>query len=273
MGAYQKEVDFDIKSALFESKPMVELAKLIKKTNGDAFCKLPFDHVLEGESLGADILFDEKRLELRRGKSIYHSPQEIINLPMIDGEKGRMLQVLTAGEVLTQEGEAIVLNISGPLTILNCLMEAEVLFRALRKNRTSMEQILDRIQEEILRYVKAATKHHICMFSYADPMSGIDILGPKLAQEICETHTVVLLKRILKTFGNGELLLLCPKITGLLKELWLAEEKTVPLPEPMNYQKACLYQVEKSRLIGMNCINNNRNIVENIKELVLTGED
>ena len=77
------------------------------------------------------------------------------------------------------------LMISGPFTIFNVLIDPKYVFKAMRKQPELMRDIFQKIERELLSYIKIAVEYGVDMISYADSSGGVNILGPKMAGQIC----------------------------------------------------------------------------------------
>lgn len=244
---------------LYDVESIVEIALLIKdsKNNGfkEKFCKLPFDHILEAESLGAKTYFDKERMELRLSGLRFDSFVDVSNLPEIDFQEGRMNQVLTAAEFLIAKGENVILNVSGPFTILNGLIPVECIFRGWKKEPELMGRIFTKLIDEILRFVEEGRRRGIKFFSYADSLGGVSILGPKLMEEIVERYTYPLIREVKEQLKEDEMLILCPKTSLAFIDLGKAAVKKVQLSQPMSYQEGILEMQGKCKIVGLRCIN------------------
>ena len=131
-GTWAKE-DYEIcfPDAYLKSEDMIRLSRAVKKHHGTGHCQLPFCHTLEAEALGGMIRLGDGLTGPRTGGYRCSSLEEVLELPAMDLESGsskRTRETLEACRRLKEDGEAVVFLISGPITILNGLMDAEVLF-------------------------------------------------------------------------------------------------------------------------------------------------
>ena len=92
--------------------------------------------------------------------------------------------MLLACQALREEGEHVVLQVSGPFTILNVLIDAKYVFKAMRKKPELMKEVFWKLGGEILRFMEEAKKYGVDMISYADSSGGLNILGPKMAEQV-----------------------------------------------------------------------------------------
>lgn len=257
-----------------ESEAMTVLAKAVKEHNGSQMCQLPFCHTLEAEALGGIIRLGDGICGPRTGGYRCSSPEEVLELPDLDPDSetaGRLRETLQACRRLKEENEPVLFLISGPLTILNGLVDAKVLFRALLKKPELMEKIFEKLGRDILTVMKAAEAAGADLLSYGDPAGGVNLVGPKVAERVAKTFTAPFFKQADLELNRETTVLFCPKTAFALIGTELAEWKDHVLPEPMEYLPAVLYKKETIRFAGQDCINRIGNKLENgvLKELIL----
>lgn len=235
---------------------MARLALELKKHDNSSFCELPFCHTVEGEALGGIINYGDENIGPRGKEYICTTAEELLNLPKIDYSKGRISEVLKACSYLREQGENVVLYISGPFTILNILIDPRHIFKIFRKNPEAMKDILDKIKGEILSLVKEAQKAGVNMISYADSTGGVNILGPKLAEEVAEIFTYPLLKEMEEIIDDKTIVLLCPKTTFAMLGIEKAQWEEIDLGNPMKYSEGCEKVIGKAKFVGQMCVKN-----------------
>lgn len=235
---------------------MAELALVMKEFEGATFCELPFCHTLEGEALGGIINYGDENSGPRAKEYICTTAEGLLNLPEIDYTRGRISEVLQACKYLREKGEDVVLDISGPFTILNVLMDPMLIFKFLRKEPEGMQAVFDKLIKETLRFVEAGRQAGINMFSYADAAGGLSILGPKLAEQMVELYTYPLLKEVENNLDAGAIFLLCPKTTFALLGTERAGWKDIALDEPCRFSEGCRKAIGQAKFVGQMCIKN-----------------
>lgn len=235
---------------------MAQLAQEIKKYEKSNFCTLPFCHTLEGEALGGNINYGDENIGPRAKDYICTTAEELLALPKIDFSKGRMAETLKACRYLREKGENVVLYISGPFTIMNVLADPRHTFKIFRKNPEVMKDIFDNFSNEILCFVKEAQKFGVNMISYGDSTGGLNILGPKLSEQVVEMFTYPLFKKIEAILNDESIVLLCPKTTFALLGTEKAVWKDIDLGAPMVYSQGCVNVIGKAKFVGQMCIKN-----------------
>lgn len=235
------------------------LARALRLTRGDRFCRVPFCVTVEAEALGAKIKLGDNRFGPRVEAYAYTTLEDLRSLPEIDFTKGRVAEVLGSVEYLYGAGESVILNLEGPFTILASLMEPRVFYKAVRKERELVDAVIKRLEDSIFEYVVLGIQKGAEIISYGDPMGSMDVVGPKIYQEVVGIVTLSLLKRveahILKT-GARVLVHLCGKTSISLENVGLCRMIIVDVSEGSNYGEALLEQLNKGavKFIGNACI-------------------
>ena len=112
---------------------IARLARTIRQNEDASYCLLPFCHTLEAETLGADIYLGDGKTTPRARHPRCSDLSEVLDLTM-DFSNSRLQETLAACRLLKEQGETVLFQISGPLTILNSLVPSDMLFRAFRKD-------------------------------------------------------------------------------------------------------------------------------------------
>lgn len=251
-----QELDLQFPEAYKNWSSMALISEKLKEHDGSIFCELPFCHTVEAEAMGGHINFGDEKIGPRAKDYICTSAEEILGLPEIDYSKGRISEVLKACKYLRDKGENVVLYISGPFTIMNVLIDPRHIFKAFRKNPETIKCIFDKFQKEILRFVEEAQKSGVNMISYADSSGGLNILGPKISEQVVEMFTYPLLKRIEKIINDETILLLCPKTTFALLGTDRAVWKDISVGVPIKYSEACIKVIGQAKFVGQMCVKN-----------------
>lgn len=254
---------------------MVKYAKLRKEISKAHFVELPFCHTVEAESLGGKIVYGDAITGPRAKEFIYDNLIDILDIGEIDFEKGRIYEVLKAIKMLSLEGEDIVFEVSGPFTILNSLVDSEVLFKTLRKDRDLMKKVYDKIGKEIYKFIDFAIKNGAKYISFADSAAAVGIIGPKYTKEYVEDFLYEFIKQIVELSKNkSATILICPRITFALYGMDLIRFNNVPLDKEMPYFDAIKMNIDKIKLTGQMCIKNRDYILKPpfIKELIFSSK-
>ena len=242
---------------------MAAVAEALKESEGASFCELPFCHTVEAEAMGGIVNYGDEKAGPRAKEYICTTPEELLQLKEIDFSKGRMHELLVACRHLRDKGENVVLEVAGPFTIFNVLIDPKYVFKGMRRQPELMKQVFWKIGDEILKFVVEAQKYGVNMISYADSSGGVNILGPKMAEQVVEDFTYDFLKKMAEVVTDEAIVLLCPKTTLALLGTDKAEFVDVRLPEPMVYGEACAWMIGKEKFVGQMCIKNIKYTLDN----------
>lgn len=251
-----KRLKLTFPDAYLHWESMAQIASALKEYEGADFCALPFCHTVEAEAMGGLVNYGNEKTGPRAKEYILSSMEEFLELPAIDYSAGRIHEVLLACSHLREQGEDVVLEIAGPFTILNVLVDPKYAFKAMRRQPELMEKVFGKFEEELLRYIAEAIKYGVNIISYADSAGGVNILGPKMAAQVVEAFTYDFLKKAEELIGDEAVIQLCPKTTLMLMGTEKARYREVSLGSSMRYGSACAAMAGKEKFTGQMCIKN-----------------
>lgn len=240
--------------AYLHADTMATLSKANKEKTGNAICILPFCHTVEAEAMGGSITLGNEIAGPRAKEYVYMNYEELVNLPDINLKEGRIHEVLLACKMLKEQGEYVALEVCGPITILNVLIDTKYIFKGMRKKPELMKQVFEKIGNEMLRYMEEAKKYGVDFISYADSAGGVNILGPKMAEQMVDDFTYEFLKSAEKLADDKTMIMLCPKTTFALLGTNKAELVDVKLSRPLKYTQGCIEALGRVKIVGQQCI-------------------
>lgn len=257
-----------------EAGQMAAMAAVKKEKAGDVFCELPFCHTAEAEAMGADIRLGDGTAPPRARSFKCTSLKELGELSEMNLSDGRMREILTACRLLFEKGETVVLNISGPFTIWNSLIDLPCVLRAVRKEPETMVKLFGKVRYDLLRLIREAKRAGVTAFSYADAAGGVNILGPSLAGRVTRWFTVPFLQQAQKITDKDCIILLCPKTTLMLTGTEAAMLRDIPFNETLRYGEACKQAVGKARILGQMCLKRRMDPLPDrtLKEVILRAD-
>ena len=243
----------------FENKDAFARCSLrMKENTGAAFCSLPFCNTVEAEALGAIVHFENEDETPRIREPLCKTLDQILQLPKIDYEEGRIREILCACKILDEKKECVMYELSGPLTILNGLTDLSIVLKAIRKKQEEMKRLYEKLEDELVRFVDHLICCNVQMISYADPIATKEILGQKMVKQIHTEFTVPFLKKI-----KGDCtIVLCPKMAGDLIDAGLCHIEEIKFTEKLSYGEACRKMAGCSQIISFMCIHNEQKILE-----------
>lgn len=235
---------------------LATLSMEMKKYKKDNLCRLPFCNTVEVEALGGNIKLGDAKTGPRVESYAYSSIDELLEMGDIDFTSGRIREVLKAVEILSGTGELVVLNVEGPFTIITSLIDSRVFYKAIRKNKEIVNNVLTILEDNIVKYIKEGVKRGAKIISYGDPVGALDIVGPKVYREYSGKFSYNILKRVEDEIGSS-ILHICGKTSTVFQNMGLIETRPIKLKEDITYGESIDYILKNRsdvRIIGHNCI-------------------
>lgn len=242
--------------AYMHSETMQTLAKAIKAHDNSDFVLLPFCRTVEAESMGAILNYGDANTGPRAKDPICANLDEVLALPSIDFGKKRIHEVLDACAAMKAGGETVCLEVTGPFTILNALMEPRLVFKAYRRDRDKMKLVFDKFADQLTAYLEEGKKAGVDVFIFSDSAGALDILGPKFLTNAVEDFYDPFLRRVSDVMDDSCIFLLCPKFTYALLDTGHAEFREHQLEPGTDFLSAMLKMKGEAKLAGQVCIKN-----------------
>ena len=255
-----EKLNVDYAEANNDASMMAALSRRIKEQKKLGYSRLPFCHTVEAEAFGSKVIFDS---ELGNRISCYSIDdiESVYKLSDINLNAGRVSEVLDAITILKQCGEKVVLDVTGPISIATSVIDSKLFYRSLRKDRENADKFLQKIENGIVDFMLEGIKRGADVISFADPTGTIDIVGPKIYEEVSGKSTHKILKRIEKSLDKC-IVHICGKTSTSLEAVGLLEIEKVTA-EGENYFEM-IENIKKERkdinFIGHWCLKlNNKN--------------
>ncbi len=246
----------DFPDAYMHSDTMQTLAKAIKAHDDAQFCLLPFCRTVEAEAMGAVLNYGDANTGPRAKDPICESCEDVLALPDVDVTKGRMAEVLDACAKLKAEGETVCLEVTGPFTMLNALMEPRKVFKAYRKDHDGMVKVLEKLGASLLKYIEAGRKAGVDVIIFSDSAGAPELLGPKFMTQAVEDFYHHFLKKIEGLMDESCIFLLCPKFAYAVIDTGYGEFRDHQLDEGIDFLQAMLQMKGRVKIAGQVCIKN-----------------
>lgn len=208
-----------------DSSSMAILSKSLKEYKKEQYCTLPFCHTVEPEALGSTVILDNV-IGNRIGKYSIDDINLIDNIPKVDLSSGRISVVLDAIKKLKDYGEKVCLEVTGPISLATSIMDGQVFYKALRKDRETVDRLLKLIEDIIVEYILEGVKQGADIISFADPTGTMDIIGPKIFEDVAGKSTYNILNRIENQLENT-IVHLCIKTSTSLESIGLLESTKI----------------------------------------------
>ncbi len=189
---------------------IADVSLRLKEWRGQGFCTLPFCHTVEAEALGAHIVSGNAPVGSRAGAPVFASLEEVLHVRMPTEPQGRMARMLAACALLADRGERVAFTLSGPVSILSCLVDIGTFFRAWRKDRDLACAALSHLGEQLTPFAHHMAEAGTAAISYADPPCAPAIVGPRCSREIAEEFTFGFVETLCREIPDEVDILLCP---------------------------------------------------------------
>lgn len=180
------------------------LARRISEDLNKSFYQLPFCNTIEAEDLGAVIRYANEESTNRVGEAVCTSADELKKL--IDYKFSHTSFISERAEAIYQaigdlkrQGKPIIFNITGPITILSYLVDMNVIIKLKRKEPELIEKLENLVLSHVEFYINHFKSAGVDLFSYADPVGNIDILGKRYF----EKWTKPLASRVIEIFEKA----------------------------------------------------------------------
>lgn len=252
-----------------EKEQMIRFAMLERETGGKPFCTIPPDHTLEAEALGGKVRYGNEVAGPRAEVPVCQSLDELMEYSGLDTSKGRIREALDACRDLRKNGQEVLFQMSGPLTIWNTLIDVKHVLKGMRKSPEQLEVLLKNVEEDMLRLLVEVKKSGVRLVSYADSAGGLQILGPKSMEWMTRIFTISFLRRAEEIMGQEMAMILCPKTGLALIGTELAVHGEILVPGVMTYQEACVQAVGKASFISQVCINRRNTVIKSGKLMTI----
>lgn len=203
-----------------DAETMAKLAEFPYKNRLFDNIGVPFCMTVEAEAMGAKVDLGDEFTEPRVCEYAIGTVTEYNKLQPIQMDEGRRKVVLDAIRLLCRSSPdaAIIGNITGPISTASSLIDANVFYRELRKEKAAAHAALDFVTEQLIAFGKAQIKAGAEFIAIADPSGTGEILGPKLFEE----YALPALNRIceeLKPLCKGVIVHICGQLRTIYPQL------------------------------------------------------
>ena len=248
-----------------EAEPMAKAALAVQAGNDSTYAVLPFCHTVEGDAFGGKVNYGDARIGPRGAEPILNKLEEVLGLADFDLENGRIKEVLDAVSLLKKEGAKVMLEVSGPVTVLNIVIDPKEIFINMRKQPELMAKVYEKLSRNLIAYMKEAWRRGVDMISYADSAAAVDIIGSRMLSGFVDDFVYPFFKKLEGEMGERDVIHLCPKTAYALIDCEKADVVELPVDTELTYGETLELARGKERFIGCRCINN-------IKSPMLTGK-
>lgn len=221
------------------------------------YASIPLSSTLESEAMGAVA-------EMGKVKNYKYDD---VNDVVIDFDYNHK-HVRTLFEAIEKMNgkKKIVVEVSGPLVILDNLVSSEKVFRSLRKKHDRIVELYDEIRSVLVQYIDKLIDCGVKVISFSDSLAAADIIGPKQTEIYVDEFLMKFLDDI-KNIDKPFNLHLCPKSTMALIGLGKAEFKKIEKNTEQRYIDF-LFEGD-NKIFGDRCMNLSDRKFKKINEIII----
>lgn len=232
-----------------DSAKLADAATMAEKSG---WVRIPFCNTLCAEGLGAHPELMPQGAKIR--ETPYQTPEDLPET--FSPDFPRMDAMLRALDQLSGAGRQVIYQIEGPFTLLSYLLPMGKMFSTLRKPEG--QEMLRKAENWVSQYAALAAKHGAKMFSFADPIATVDILGKKVFTGIYRACCERILKRLRVEHPNV-MIHLCGRLTQSLLDIEACRterwEPDIPCANYAQALSAWCVQERGNVMAGQYCLN------------------
>lgn len=192
-------------------------------------------------------------VKFENGRTAYPIYDDICDIKLdMNYSKDEYMAMLKAIEILGEE--KTVIEIRGPISVLDNLIGATNVMRAMRKKRETLISLYSKLTYIYIDYIKKMLDMGVRVFSFTESILSPNVLGPREVANYVDDFLLNFLREIDKLANDYDFTLhLCPKSTFAIIDL----DKGFLEPIELNNQKKYIDILfdNLSTLMGDRCIN------------------
>lgn len=239
-----------------------------EKNNDKSACfTLPLSEIIISEGMGVDLIVNKKDNTLKSREYIYNDIEELSKNIKFNLEVMKIKNTMQVCKYFSEKNEDYIFNVPGVMSILNGMIEITKIFKAIRKDKETMEVIFYKIRKYILKYLEEAFKNGVRVISYSDPILRDGIMSKKESNWIMEKFTYELMNDLKVVMPSNAIVHICPQNIKLMEAAGIIKMQDFNLEE--NYYNKLVFELkEKENFVGGMCINSRKKTNE-IKKIEL----
>lgn len=197
---------------------------------------VPFCMTVEAEALGSIIDMGTEFYEPHVIKYGINTVSDWEKLNKLDFNIGRTKVILDAINILKNEttNVPIIGNLTGPISVATSLLDPNVFFKELRKNKENCHKFLKYISEQIMQFGIKQIEAGADVITISDPSATGEILGPVNFREYVVPYLNYIINGIRKKCGVGIIVHICGRMKLVYKELINIESNALSFDSLVN---------------------------------------
>ncbi len=264
-------IDDDIKKYFpmaYDDYQYMKKVVYYEKNNDKSACfTLPLSEIIISEGMGVDLIVNKKDNTLKSREYIYNDIEELSKNIKFNLEVMKIKNTMQVCKYFSEKNEDYIFNVPGVMSILNGMIEITKIFKAIRKDKETMEVIFYKIRKYILKYLEEAFKNGVRVISYSDPILRDGIMSKKESNWIMEKFTYELMNDLKVVMPSNAIVHICPQNIKLMEAAGIIKMQDFNLEE--NYYNKLVFELkEKENFVGGMCINSRKKTNE-IKKIEL----
>ncbi len=174
----------------------------------------------------------------------------------IDLSKGRINQVLKAVNILSSSGEQTALAVQGPFTVMSSLMDPRTFYKAIRKDKASVDDFMEVIIDSIVSFAEAGIENGAKIISFGDSAGTLDILGPRIYKNYSGRYSYEVLKKLYPRLQDA-IVHFCGITSSSMDKGGFVTSEPIEVEKGFTYGEALNYIMENRKdvkIVGHNCM-------------------
>ncbi len=181
-----------------DSNLMAELARGVYSLGLFENYGVPFCMTVEAEAMGSTVDFGNIMVEPHIVEYSLKKSEEWDKLNKIDFDNSRAAVVLNAIKKLSEykDDVPVIGNLTGPVSVATSLLDPNVFYRELRKNKETAHKLMGHVAEQLALFgIKQVEAGADCI-TISDPSATGEILGPSAFKEFAVPYINHIIDRI-----------------------------------------------------------------------------
>ncbi|CAB1245022.1 uroporphyrinogen decarboxylase family protein [Clostridium sp. MT-14] len=240
----------------YDGESMARLAQAIRIYNKDTVSMVPFCMTVEAEALGAHIKMGDRKRGPRVSNYVFKNMEDFKKIKPIDLSKGRINQVLKAVNILSSSGEQTALAVQGPFTVMSSLMDPRTFYKAIRKDKASVDDFMEVIIDSIVSFAEAGIENGAKIISFGDSAGTLDILGPRIYKNYSGRYSYEVLKKLYPRLQDA-IVHFCGITSSSMDKGGFVTSEPIEVEKGFTYGEALNYIMENRKdvkIVGHNCM-------------------
>jgi [methyl-Co(III) methanol-specific corrinoid protein]:coenzyme M methyltransferase len=207
-----------------DAQKMAELSIAMRRQTGFENLGIPFCMTAEAEAFGGEVEDGDEITSPHMVQYSLKSMKRWRDLKELNPHTdGRLPTILKCTAILSQRFSDIPIigNLVGPLSLATSLIDATLLFKALRQESEDVHGLLRFLTDNSIRYGEALINSGAALIVISDPSATGEILGPELFEEFVLPYLNMMIAHM-HMLGKPVIVHICGNVIPiyeLLKEL------------------------------------------------------